>query len=246
MESDHFKGKEPLAHVAEKQAFGLISSKEAHGLEIPGHIHAGCDAARDTAVTLLLVFTLLTPIVSNKVALIEELGLFVLGYGLWKMGRSAWLGWGRLERLHRMLQQERWEIQHNRPQEREELEVLYGAKGFEGKLLEKVVDVLMADESRLLRVMIEEEMGVQLQQTEHPLKQGLGALIGSIVSGVLCLFGLWIYPEWGLPIAALTSIAACGAMVAIKAHNRSLDAIIWNLGLAVLAWGTLYFGIKLI
>ncbi len=91
------------------------------------------------------------------------------------MGRSAWLGWSRLERLHRILAQEKWEIEHNREQEREELGVLYAAKGFEGKLLEDVLDVLMADGDRLLKVMVEEELGLTLESQVHPLKQGLGA-----------------------------------------------------------------------
>lgn len=246
MSSDHFEGKKPLSHVAEKQAFGLISSQELHGLEIPGYLHAGADAARDTAIALVLTYIILSHYFSGSEGILKGLLLFVIAYSLWKFGRSAWLGWGRLERLHRMLHQERWEIQHNRPQEREELIVLYQAKGFEGQLLEKVVDVLMADESRLLRVMIEEEMGVQLQRTEHPLRQGFGAFVGALTSGVLTLLLFYFFPSYGLPIGALLATALASWLVAYKAENRLLDAVVWNLGLAILAWGTLYFGLKML
>src|SRR5262249_53556095 len=121
---------------------------------------------------------------------------------IWKTGRSAWLGWSRIERLHRVVEQEKWEIEHHRQQEREELKALYATKGFEGKLLEDVLDVLMADGDRLLRVMVEEELGLTLESHEHPLKQAVGAGLGVLFSSILCLFGLWLYPSLGLLIAA--------------------------------------------
>ena len=92
------------------------------------------------------------------------------------------LGWARLERLHRIVEEERYEIENHRQQEREELKELYRAKGFQGKLLDEVVDVLMADGERLLKVMVEEELGLSLQSQEHPLKQGAGSALGAFVA----------------------------------------------------------------
>lgn len=222
---DHFEGKKAWAHVAERQAEGFLASKEVHGLEVPGHLNAGLDAARDMATSLLILFALG---VSTQI-----LSLYALGLIIWKTGRAAWLGWGRLERLHRVLAQERWEIEHNRPQEREELVVLYGAKGFEGKLLNDVVDVLMADESRLLRVMIEEEMGLTLENTEHPLKQAMGAFIGTLISALLSLLSL--------PIVPIVLIGATSGYTAYKSGNRPLDATVWAVAIALLATCTAYF-----
>ena len=79
----------------------------------------------------------------------------------------------------RLLEEEKWEIEHNRNQEKVELKVLYRAKGFEGKLLDDVVDVLMADDKRALHIMLKEELGMTLEAYEHPLKQSLGALLGT-------------------------------------------------------------------
>ena len=50
---EHFKGKNALGHVAEAQARGLIASTEIHGTEIPGHLSAGADAARESAIIFL-------------------------------------------------------------------------------------------------------------------------------------------------------------------------------------------------
>jgi VIT1/CCC1 family predicted Fe2+/Mn2+ transporter len=175
---------------------------------------------------------------SRQLALLSIVGLSLI---LWKAGRSAWLGWSRLERLHRILAQEKWEIEHNRQQERDELRVLYQAKGFEGKLLEEVLDVLMADGNRLLKVMAEEELGLSLEAYDHPLTQSLGAAIGSFAAVIACLAGAYISPDWGIIAATLLVIASGAAIGAHHADNRYIPAIIWNLGLAAACLGTMYF-----
>ncbi len=241
MGHNHFGEKDALGHVAEAQAKGIISATEIHGEETPSHITAVADAAREMAIVILLLDTLLGlfPLGFWTEALL--LAIFALGWGIWKIGRCTWLGWFRLERLHRVLQQEKWEIEHNRPQEREELKVLYQAKGFEGKLLEDVVDVLMADGDRLLRVMVEEEMGLTLENHEHPIKQGVGALLGSALAFLIGLLGLYVYPEFGVLIAGVIVIAICTGFLAYYARNEMIPAIVWNGGLAILAFGAVYF-----
>lgn len=237
----HFEGKDALEHVVEAQARGLITANEIHGTETPGHISSAADSARETAIVLILVETLLHVLPLELRTEMILLAVFALGWTLWKMGRSAWLGWFRLERLHRVLMQEKWEIEHNRDQEREELGVLYQAKGFQGQLLEDVLDVLMADGDRLLKVMVEEELGLTLENQEHPLKQGLGAAIGSVLATAAGLLGLYFYPSYGLLIAGLMIIALASGLLARFARNDVISAVVWNLGLAILATGAVYF-----
>lgn len=237
----HFKGKEALDHVIEAQASGLISAAEVHGTEIPGHFSAGCDAARETALLLTLLSLIFLHLGLPAEQSLPLLAIFAAGIALWKAGRSAWLGWFRLERLHRVLEQERWEIEHHRQQERDELRVLYQAKGFEGKLLEDVLDVLMADNDRLLKIMIEEELGLTLESTEHPLKQGLGAFIGSAAAAAASLILMLLIPQAGLYIGAAASVAIGSALSAYRGGNQTIPSVIWNLGLALLASATVYF-----
>jgi len=236
---DHFHGKDALGHVAEAQARGFLSASEIHGTEVPGFISAAADAARDTAVLLLLAAFLL------PLSLLQLL-LLATGWLLWRAGRSAWLGWARLERLHRILVQEKWEIEHNRDQEREELGILYASKGFSGPLLEEVLDVLMADGDRLLRVMVEEELGLSLEKIEHPLQQALGAACGTLVATGITLIGFWVFPPWGTFIGALLAIGLAGAISAIYAQNRPIPAVVWTLGIAILAFGAVYFAAGLL
>lgn len=234
----HFKGKDAIGHVAEAQAQGIISAAEIHGTEIPGHLSAGADAARETSLILASLWILLAYF---QLPVLIPFLIYAGALLIWKTGRSAWLGWSRIERLHRVVEQEKWEIEHHRQQEREELKVLYASKGFEGKLLEDVLDVLMADGDRLLRVMVEEELGLTLQSHEHPLKQAVGAAFGVLFSSILCFFGLLAYPPLGLLIGAFAALSAAAALAAWKERNRIIPAVVWNMGLCILSLAFLYF-----
>lgn len=242
----HFQGKDALGHVIEAQAQGIISAAEVHGVETPGYLSAGCDAARESAVAFALAWLVLSYLGISSQTVLALLLMLSCSCILWKMGRASWLGWFRLERLHRVLEQERWEIEHHRQQERDELRVLYAAKGFEGKLLEDVLDVLMADNDRLLKVMVEEELGLSLASHEHPLKQGLGAALGTLISAGICFTALWVWPHGGIFVGAPLSIALASILSARLAQNNVIPAIIWNLGLAALTFGCLYFLLQFI
>ena len=239
--SDHFRGKSVIDHLREAKAKGMHASHEAHGAEVPGHFAAGADAAKETAVILLILWTLSFACSFSLMQLLTLLSLVCIGLAIWKTARSALLGWARMERLHRLIEEERWEIQHHRSQERHELSEMYRAKGFEGKLLEEVIDVLMSDDNRLLKVMLEEELGLTLEAYEHPLSQSFGALCGVIASAALCLFGLWAFPLFGLPIGALVAIAFFAILSAKIEKNRILLALTWNIATAVLVVSAVYF-----
>lgn len=237
----HFKGKKALDHVIEARIKGRAASAEVHGTELPGHYSAAADASKETAVILLVLWTLFSQIgmITSWIYLISL--TFILGWLFWKVGRSAILGWSRLERLHRVIEEERWEIEHHRPQEREELKALYAAKGFSGKLLEEVIDVLMADDNRLLQVMLEEELGLNLGIHEHPLKQATGALIGVIGATLIMSVALLYLPWWGTLLAATLVISLSAGTSAQLEKNKPLPFIIWNLAAAALATGGAYF-----
>lgn len=234
----HFQGKDPVAHVIEKRAEGIASLSESHGTEMPGHLSAGADCAREMGVYLLILWTLLTPFQAPTLMILTAFGV---GFLAWKTGRSAQLGWARLERLHRVIEQERYEIETNRAQEREELSALYTAKGFEGKLLDDVIDVLMSDNDRLLKVMLEEELGLTLQVHEHPLKQCLGALVGGLFALLMCTFLHLLMPHYGMLLAAAVVVSVSAAVAAVYEKNQVLSAMIWNLSIAGVAFGVTYY-----
>jgi hypothetical protein len=243
---DHYQGKDPLSHVIEARKKGKVASSEIHGAELPGHYCAAADSAKETALLMIVLWTLLTAIGYPIGQLHWLLIAFLSSWLFWRIGRSATLGWSRLERLHRLIEEERWEIEHHRHQEKEELKALYSAKGFKGKLLDEVVEVLMADDNRLLQVMLEEELGLSLESYEHPLKQALGAGIGVIGAAIIVAFGLFALPSWGtLACAGLVVILSAGTTAQME-KNRPLSAIVWNLAVAGLAAGAAYFFAQLL
>jgi len=82
------------------------------------------------------------------------------------------------------LDRERHEIRTDLEHEREEVHALYAAKGFQEPLLTQVVDTLCADEDRLLKVMMEEELGLFLYHVNHPLLVGLWNFAAALAAGL--------------------------------------------------------------
>lgn len=244
MKSSHFKGKEALEHVFEARKKGHFATSEIHGEEIPGHYSAAADAAKETAILSLFLGTLFH--IARVDAWMPFLIVFLIGYLFWKTGRSALLGYARLERLHRLIEEERWEIEHHRAQEKEELTALYAAKGFSGKLLDEVISVLMADNNRLLQVMLEEELGLNLHSYEHPFKQALGACVGVIGSALILSFGFFFFPFWGSYLAATLVIVLAAGTTAQLEKNAIFPSIIWNVTTAVLSFAAVYWSFQLI
>ena len=107
----HFEGKDALTHVQDKRQ---EASTEIHGQETAGHLAAALDSTRETAIFLLILWAVIFPFTVGFLMLFWILLLATIGWVIWKTGRSAWLAWSRLERLHRVMEQERWEITHHR------------------------------------------------------------------------------------------------------------------------------------
>lgn len=242
---EHFKGKSVAEHLKEARTKGVQASREVHGVEMPGHMAAFADAAKETAI-LFLIFWVLNLYFSFPLSLIFQLGILItISWAIWKTGRSALIGWARLNRLHRLIEEERWEITHHRQQEKDELKEMYRAKGLTGQLLDEVIDVLMADDNRLLRIMLEEELGLTLEAYEHPLKQAIGACLGVLVSGTILIFANYLNLIWATPIAAAVILWLCTHLSAKVEGNPGLPASIWTLSLAFLTTVSLYFLFKL-
>ncbi len=241
--SDHFHGKNVVEHLKDARAKGAVASAEIHGTEMPGHLAAFADASKEMAFALLILWMVFSFAIPPSQVWIP-LSFFSAGWLIWKTGRSALLGWARIERLHRVIEEERWEIEHHRAQEKAELTEMYRAKGLQGKLLEEVIEVLMADDNRLLRVMLEEELGLTLEAYEHPLKQAFGAAMGTLVTALFCIIGLYTFRSFGLPLCTAIVIGLAAAQSARLERNNVSHAVIWNLAIAGLTGGSVYFLVK--
>lgn len=243
-EKSHFAGKTALEHLKEARKKGARATSEMHGVEISGHVTGAIDAAKETAIYALFVWIIGDLLHLPPFEMSTFTGVFLLGVLLWKTGRSGLLAWSRLERVNTLILDERNEIMRNRDEEKQELTEIYRAKGFTGDLLEKVIDVLMADDNKLLAVMLEEELGVNLESYEHPLKQSVGACLGVFVSSLMLLGGMWIHQPVGLFVTSYLIIFLASLCTAYVQQIRIINHLVWSLATATLSSFGLYFFTK--
>lgn len=88
-----------------------------------------------------------------------------------------------LERFRRM---EEMHIDRIPQGEREEIRQIYAAKGFQGEVLDHIVQVITEDRQRWVDTMLTEEWGLQLQPPS-PWRAGLATLAAFVLSGLVPL-----------------------------------------------------------
>lgn len=123
------------------------------------------------------------------------------------------------------LDRERGEIRNNFEHEREEVRELYAAKGFRGPLLEQIVDTLSADDDRLLKVMMEEELGLSLYHVNHPLIVGLWNFAAALAAGLALALPMALMSpnaaHWWMPLGGLLLLGGI-SVVSARATGRSM------------------------
>lgn len=143
------------------------------------------------------------------------------------------------------LERERAEIRDNFDEEREEIRALYAAKGFREPLLGQIVDTLAADDDRLLKVMMEEELGLSMYHINHPLIVGLWNFSAALAAGLVLALPVALFS----PGAAYWWIPLCGAVVlvilsviAAWATGRSITEFFTvGVTIALVTGGVVYF-----
>ena len=81
---------------------------------------------------------------------------------------------------------EYWEVDNLPEKEREEIREIYQAKGFEGDLLEQVVNKITEDRDRWVDVMMKEELEMT-EESKSPLQMGFVTFISFLIMGFIPL-----------------------------------------------------------
>ncbi|MEY2703987.1 MAG: hypothetical protein RL407_49 [Bacteroidota bacterium] len=81
---------------------------------------------------------------------------------------------------------EYWEIEHLPDIERAEIEDIYRAKGFEGELLQQIVDHICADKTLWVNEMMKDELGM-MRDSKSPFKIGLATFASFLSVGLIPL-----------------------------------------------------------
>lgn len=236
----HFEGKNVFEHLKAARMKGKIACREEHVTEGPTLLSLFLDGFREiTYLFSLLALSAFFPFWPLAPA-------FFLAWSFFRTGRVALIAWSRLARMRRVIEDEKFEIEHHRDEEKEELSQIYAMKGLQEPLLGQVIETLMADDNRLLQVMLEEELGIQLEKIDHPLKQALFLFLGTLASFLLLSIAFIIGKTPLLLSFAAFFIGLSAFWLARKEKIDSIRFVIWHLSLFGLTLGTLHFMIEII
>lgn len=116
---------------------------------------------------------------------------------------------------------EYWEVDNLPEKERAEVREIYEAKGFEGELLEQVVDVITEDRHRWVDVMMKEELEM-MEETKSPLTMGAVTFLSFQLFGIIPLLAYVVDYFTGLTqslfmIASLLTVLTFALIGVLKA-----------------------------
>ncbi len=112
---------------------------------------------------------------------------FAMSVGSYLSNKSQLESYEKHERI------EYWEVDNLPEKEREEIREIYEAKGFEGELLEQVVDVITSDKDRWVDVMMKEELNMTKEE-KSPFMMGLMTFVSFLLVGLIPLIAyVWDY-----------------------------------------------------
>lgn len=144
------------------------------------------------------------------------------------------------DRLDRIREIENHHIDRIPEGEAEEIREIYRQKGFEGELLEQVVQVIIADRSLWIDTMLREEWGLSIEPTD-PVKAAGATFTSFIVIGLIPVLPFILFDADG---AHRTAIISSGCILTALAFfgvgvmkSRHVGYPWWRSGLQVLAMG---------
>ena len=168
---------------------------------------------------------------------------FAMSVGSYLSNKSQKENYEKHERI------EYWEVDHLPEKEREEVREIYEAKGFEGELLDQVVDVITADKDRWVDVMMKEELNMTKEE-KSPMAMGAMTFFSFVIIGFIPLISyVWDYSaeehEYDLFKISilLTSLAFVGIgwLKSYVTQTSRIRSIIETLSLGAIAAILSYF-----
>lgn len=133
-------------------------------------------------------------------------------------------------------------IEHIPDGEREEIRHVFAAKGFEGKILDEIVDVITHDRERWVDTMITEELGLPLE-TPQPIRAAATTFVAFVLAGLVPLLALWAFGSAGFLASTIATAVTFFAVGLIKARalggrllTSGLETLLIGGGAAVLAY----------
>jgi len=147
------------------------------------------------------------------------------------------------EILESEINRELYEIEHLPERERQEIEEIYKAKGFEGEELQKVVNKITSDKDVWLKTMLTEELGLNLEIAGNPLKSAFTMFGAFLLGGILPIIPyFFIAGLTALLIAIGVSITSSFIIGAIKSRMARKNWVKGGIEMAGLGTGIALVG----
>ena len=122
--------------------------------------------------------------------------------------------------------------------EREEIRQIFATKGFEGALLDQIVEVITKDRKQWVDTMVTEEFGLRIEHPA-PLRAGLSTFIAFVLAGLIPLLPFFF--ESHLPPGQTFRISIAATAVTFfligMAKAQVVKRSLWLSGLETLAIG---------
>jgi VIT1/CCC1 family predicted Fe2+/Mn2+ transporter len=138
------------------------------------------------------------------------------------------------------LEREKLEMQTIPDEERREIHAIYREKGFDGPLLEQIVDHITSDPEIWLKTMMSEELHLEEVNTRDVLRTSVIVTIAAIIGGLIPLAPFIVVPDSAIWVAVVLSAIALFAVGAYKAKSlvgdwrkSGLQMVLIGLGAAV-------------
>jgi vacuolar iron transporter family protein len=100
------------------------------------------------------------------------------------------------------------EIEAEPETEREEVRKIYAAKGFEGRLLDEVVDTITSNRGAWVDTMMDEELHLQRLETKSLIRSAVVVTVATLIGHMIPLVPFMLFPVGSALILALALSAA--------------------------------------
>jgi VIT1/CCC1 family predicted Fe2+/Mn2+ transporter len=233
----------PLEHSHEREEIRARLAVDAQANYLRDWIYGGIDG---TITTFAIVAGVVGADMPGSVVLV--LGLanliadgFAMGAGNYSATKAE------VDDYQRLLAVERKHIAVDPAGEREEIRQIFAAKGFSGDELERIVDVITADEDRWANTMVVEEYGLS-PAIKSPVRAALNTAAAFVVCGLVPLVSYLVAYSFALSVAAtglvFFAIGAAKSKWSLSGWARSgLETLVIGMSAAGLSF-VIGYGLK--
>jgi vacuolar iron transporter family protein len=166
------------------------------------------------------------------------LGLSSLLADGFSMGVSNYLGRkSERQRVDKAYNEEIRQIEVYPEGEREEIRQIYALKGFEGPVLEQIVEVITEDRDRWIHTMLQQEKGLQVEG-HKPVRAGTATFVAFLLAGFIPISPFLIPALARQDMFVISSVVTAVTFFLVgAAKGKVLHRSMLRSGLEVLAMG---------